>query len=222
MPSTSAAPRRTQEERAATTRARILDATVDCLVEEGYSATTTTAVQQRAGVSRGALMHHFPSKQELLIDAVAHLTVQRGVWLGQQAAALGTGTDRTAAGIALLWQAMTGPLFAAAIELWVAARTDEDLRDALVVSERRLGRSAREFLAEVLGAQDPDEPAFRDALDHVLQVFRGASLTAILRTDARWERRLLATTTQTFIDLLGTPPALDPARHEPANEETRP
>ncbi len=214
--STPSAPviRRTQEERALQTRTRILEATVDSLVDAGYAATTTAAVQRRAGVSRGALMHHFPSKQDLLLDAVAHLTVQRGLWLRDQAGRLAPGSDRQAAGIALLWQTMSGPLFAAATELWIAARTDEDLRSALVDSERRLGRAAREFLADILGADDPADPVFRMALDHVLQVFRGASLTAILRDDARWERQLIATTTHLFRQLLD-----DPAPPHP--EETR-
>lgn len=197
----AATTRRTQEQRAAHTRGLILDATVASLIEDGYSATTTNAVQRRAGVSRGALMHHFASKQDLLLDAVAHLAVQRGVWLAEQAAALPDGVDRRAAGIELLWRTMTGPLFAAATELWIAARTDEELRTALLAAERRLGEAARQFLAEVLGAEDPDDPSFRTALDFVLQVFRGASLTAVLRDDARWERELIATTTDIFTAL---------------------
>jgi AcrR family transcriptional regulator len=151
-------------------------------------------------------MHHFSSKQELLLDAVAHLAVQRGLWLAEQTAALPAGTDRQAAGIDLLWRAMTGPLFAAATELWIAARTDPELRQALIAAERRLGQAARRFLAEVMDVADADDPTFRAALDHVLQIFRGASLTAILREDPLWERDLVATTTQTFRRLLGTGP----------------
>lgn len=171
--------------RAAATRGRILDATIDCLIEMGYAGTTTTAVQDRAGVSRGALMHHFPSKHDLLIDAVVHLTLQRGAWLAQQAASSEAGGDRRAEGIALLWAAMRGPLFAAATELWIAARTDPDLRRALLDSERRLGHRARAFMADLLDG-DVDDPTYRRAVDHVLQTFRGAALTAILRTDPRW------------------------------------
>lgn len=202
--------RRTQGERTAHTRGLILDATVDSLIEDGYAATSTTAVQRRAGVSRGALMHHFPSKQDLLLDAVTHLTLQRGEWLAAQVDRLPPGADRQAAGIALLWRTMTGPLFAAATELWIAARTDKNLQTALVISERRLGASARDFLADVLGAEDPDDPAFRQAFDYVLQVFRGASLTAILRDDARWERRTIALATDSFRRLYHSSPQSDP------------
>ena len=65
--------RRTNEERSAETRARLLEATTECLVELGYSNTTTTAIAERAGVSRGAQLHHYPTKAELVTAAVEHL-----------------------------------------------------------------------------------------------------------------------------------------------------
>ncbi len=188
--------------RALRTRARILDATISCLIDDGYHATSTARVQDAAGVSRGALMHHFPSKQALLLEAVAHLAARRGQWLTARAAELSPTADRTAAVMGLLWSTMTGPLFAAATELWVAARTDDELREALVTSERRLGEGARQVIADLLGVPDPSAPDFRTALDLVLQLFRGASLTALLRDDARWERHVVATATALFTDTM--------------------
>src|SRR5262249_61236914 len=67
------AQRRTQAQRTAATRAALLEATVDCLVSRGFDGTTTTEVAHRAGVSPGALLHHFPAKAELLCAAVGHL-----------------------------------------------------------------------------------------------------------------------------------------------------
>ena len=192
----------TTQARAIRTRARILDATISCLIDEGYHATSTARVQELAGVSRGALMHHFPSKQALLLDAVAHLAYRRGEWLTTRAGELAPTADRASAVMGLLWSTMTGPLFAAATELWVAGRTDEELRRALVGSERRLGEGARAVIADLLGVPDPDHPDFRTALDLVLQLFRGASLTALLRDDARWERQVVATATALFTDTM--------------------
>src|SRR5262245_11107930 len=65
--------RRTQAERRATTQAKLLDAAVECLVEQGYAATSVVDVQQRAGVSRGALQHYWPSRAALMVDAVKAL-----------------------------------------------------------------------------------------------------------------------------------------------------
>ena len=75
--SSSASPLGRRAERTATSRARILDAAVACLVESGYRGATTLRIQARAGVSRGRLLHHFPSRDELLVAASRHLTVQR-------------------------------------------------------------------------------------------------------------------------------------------------
>src|SRR3954462_11587952 len=65
---------RTRSERAADSRVLILDAAVACLVEDGYAGASTLAVQARAGVSRGRLLHHFPSRAELLVAAAGHLS----------------------------------------------------------------------------------------------------------------------------------------------------
>src|ERR1700748_3836545 len=76
-PAPSAAPRGRREERTATSRARVLDAAVACLVESGFAGATTLRIQARAGVSRGRLLHHFPSRDELLVAASRHLTSER-------------------------------------------------------------------------------------------------------------------------------------------------
>src|SRR5205085_9670279 len=69
--------RRTQAERRAETRGRLLDATLECLAELGYAGTTTTEVVRRAGLSRGAQVHDFPTKAELVVAAVEHLFQRR-------------------------------------------------------------------------------------------------------------------------------------------------
>ena len=73
---TTPAQRRTQAERREGTIAALLDATVRCLVTHGYAGTTTQRIQDEAGVSRGALLHHFASKSELLVAAIHHPTVE--------------------------------------------------------------------------------------------------------------------------------------------------
>ena len=68
---------RTQEERSATTRAALLDSTIDCLIAYGYAGTTTARVAERAGVTRGAQMHHFGQKAPLVVAALLHLAERR-------------------------------------------------------------------------------------------------------------------------------------------------
>lgn len=128
--------RRTQAERRAATRAALLDATIECLVEYGYSNVTTSQIAQRAGVTRGAQAHHFATKAELVTEAVRHLTERLAA---EYLAGLNTrrrSVERILDDIfERVWQIHTGPLFAAAMEVWIAARTDADLQAHLVKLE---------------------------------------------------------------------------------------
>jgi AcrR family transcriptional regulator len=65
--------RRTQSERSDAMRKRLIDATLRCLVEDGYAKVTVSAIVRRAGVSRGAHLHHFPSKNALILEAADYL-----------------------------------------------------------------------------------------------------------------------------------------------------
>ncbi len=127
----------TQVERSARTRQALLEATIACLMEKGYAATSTTEIAQRAGVSRGAQLHHFGAKHELVVAAVDHLSARRLAQVQNAAAAIPAGAGpRTA--IAGLATTFSNPLYAATVELWIAARTDPQLREVLLPVESRL------------------------------------------------------------------------------------
>src|SRR5215213_2494362 len=102
-----AAGTRTRSERTADSRLLILDAAVACLVEDGYAGASTLAVQARAGVSRGRLLHHFPSRAQLLVAAAEHLVAHQLEEVGRHAAALmadqPTGQERVDRAIDLMW-----------------------------------------------------------------------------------------------------------------------
>jgi AcrR family transcriptional regulator len=130
--------RRTQEERTAATRARLLDATLACLHELGYARTTTIEIARRARVSRGAQLHHFPTKQELVTAAVEHLFARRHGEFLAAFAARPPGGDPHAAAIDLLWSMVRSDSFDAWLELLVAARTDPELRARVAAVTERL------------------------------------------------------------------------------------
>ncbi|MET0449745.1 MAG: TetR/AcrR family transcriptional regulator, partial [Aeromicrobium sp.] len=107
-----------QAERTRAMRLRLMEATVDCLVELGWAGTTTTLVSRRAGVSRGAQLHHFPSKQTLVVAAVEHLTDRRRDEMRVSAASL-PAERRTRGVLDILASHFVSPVFFAALELWV-------------------------------------------------------------------------------------------------------
>ena len=175
--------RRTQAERREATKAALLDATIDCLVEYGYAGTTTTRVVERAGVSRGAQVHHFHTKAELVAEALRHLAQRRLAELREETRRLPTGGDRLAAALDLLWRNHSGPLFAASLELWVAARTDTELRAQLVPVEREVIASIRELLRDAIGARgfELDE----DTLNIVVTLMLGVGMQTALLSSPR-------------------------------------
>lgn len=171
-------------------RARLLEATVECLVERGFAGTSTTLVSERAGVSRGAQLHHFPTKNDLVVAAVEHLTEKRGADLAAAAVGLPAGRRRTRAVLQMLADHFTGPVFTAALELWVAARTDEALMSAVGPLEQRVGRETHRMTVELLGA-DESRPGTRELVQATLDLVRGLGLANTITDDARRRGRIL-------------------------------
>ncbi|MDM4721299.1 TetR/AcrR family transcriptional regulator [Micromonospora sp. WMMA1363] len=192
-----------QQERSRATQARLLEATVDCLVERGWSGTTTTVVATRAGVSRGAQLHHYPTKAALVTAAVAHLAERRAEELRVEAQALPAGPQRLDRVIDLLAVAFTGPLFVAALELWVAARTDRDLRKSLVPLEAQVGREMHRLTVTLLDV-DERRAGVREAVQATLDLLRGLGVANLLNDDSARRTALLATWKRQLTHLLAT------------------
>ena len=168
-----------REERTATSRARILDAAVACLVESGYAGATTLRIQARAGVSRGRLLHHFPSRDQLLVAASRHLAIGRMAGAATHAAELealppGARLDLI---VERMWATFSQPHFWAAIELWTAARTNPELRDALLPEERDVGAVIRRGLDENYGPELAAHPRYPRVRDLIFTSMRGVGLT---------------------------------------------
>ena len=150
------APRRTQAERRETTRAALLDAALEQLVEGGLATFTTTEVARRAELSQGALFKHFPSKAELLAAVAEHLFEQLRARFERAYARKPEGSRSVSEGLELLWTQMLDPRLAAAFELYTAARTDRELQARLgPVVEAHVER-IKAFVATLGDLGDPN------------------------------------------------------------------
>jgi AcrR family transcriptional regulator len=178
--------RRTNEERSAETRARLLDATIDCLAELGYARTTTTEIADRAGVSRGAQLHHYPTKAALVTAAMAHLFDQRDEEFREAIARIPAGPDRASKAIDHLWTILRGRTFYAWLELVVAARTDAELRsDMQQFSARTVSNIQRTFRALFPAPAGPNR-FYELAPDFTFAVMHGILLEQlVVRGDER-------------------------------------
>ncbi|MGW6200212.1 TetR/AcrR family transcriptional regulator [Kribbella sp. NPDC055110] len=176
-----------QQDRSRATRQRLLEAAVESLAEVGYAATTVSVVAARAGVSRGAAQHHFPTRADLFAAAVEYMTEVRLAEIRAQAAALPSGAGRTEAIVGMLADVYTGPLFRAALHLWVAASTEEALRQQIVRLESHVGRQAHRALLEVLDINERT-PGVRETVQGVLDMARGLGLADLLSDDSARRR----------------------------------
>lgn len=182
-------PRRKQAERSASMRVRLLDAATASLAEVGYHATTTAEVQRRAGVSRGALLHHFASRTDLMLATVDHLLRRRLDEVVELTRATNPPhSDRIDWAVRVLWSSFDGPLFIAALELWTAARHDADLLGPLIPLERVLGHSIRAATAELFGPPYSASAEFDTVTDLLADAMRGAAARRVLRPDATDDR----------------------------------
>ena len=154
-------PRLTQEEKSAETRRRLLDAAISCLVERGYANTTTSEIAERAGLSRGAQLYHFPKKEELLTSAVEHLFKLLVGEMKEKVGRLTDHSDRQSMAIDLMWEIANGRYMTAWIEIIVASRTDAYLRNAVTEANERatsfIDKSFKELFPRSAGSGADDD-----------------------------------------------------------------
>ena len=177
---TMARPRRTQAQRSSETRAALLDATLEALVELGYKATTTTEVARRAGVSMGAMLHHFPTKVDLLTAAIGHAYDRRTTEFRQVMAQVDAEADKLDPAIDLLWSMLTGPTYTAFLELWVAARTDPELAAPLVAVDREFARSTEKLYCELFPDAGGLGETWSNGLHMATSLLGGLALTQMI------------------------------------------
>ncbi|MFE9922420.1 TetR/AcrR family transcriptional regulator [Streptomyces sp. NPDC005774] len=178
-----------KQDRSRVTRQRLLEAAVACLAEHGWTGSTVLVVAERAGVSRGAAQHHFPTREDLFTAAVEYVAEERSTALRALFPDGTTAGDRRAVVTALI-DLYTGPLFRAALHLWVAASNEEQLRPRVTELESRIGRESHRVAVELLAA-DETRPGVRETVQGLLDMARGLGLATLLTDDAARRERVV-------------------------------
>lgn len=185
-----------KQDRSRATRQRLLEAAVSCLAEHGWAGSTVSAVAERAGVSRGAAQHHFPTREDLFTAAVEYVAEERSQALRELPA-----VGRQEA-VAALVDLFTGPLFRAALHLWVAASDEDQLRARVTELEARVGRESHRIAVELLGA-DESRPGVRESVQGLLDMARGLGLATLLTDDRARRERVVAQWARLLDEALG-------------------
>jgi len=206
-PATPAASRLPQQSRSRATRRRLLEAAVECLAELGWNGSTVTVVAERAGVTRGAAQHHFPTREDLFTAAVEHVTAERLAAVRADTGELPpAGPARTEAVVEMIVRLYTGPLFRAALHLWVAAATEEPLRERIIALENHVGRESHRAAVEFLGAAE-STPGVRETVQATMDMARGLGLANLLTDDGPRRTGVVRQWARILDAVLAEPPA---------------
>jgi AcrR family transcriptional regulator len=169
--------RRSQRERREQTRAQLVAATITCIAEHGYQATTTRRVAELADVSLGALAHHFPSRLDLITSALDEVGQRLTAELRERIVAV-HGRARDEFGILdALWSLFRSELFTVWVKVWLAAAEDAELYAALVPLEARLSAVISENVAAAAPTARPRR-AWTRRMGIVLDAMRGRAFIA--------------------------------------------
>ena len=170
-----------QDEKSAETRRRLLEAAILCVVERGYANTTGSEIAERAGLSRGAQLYHFPTREDLFAKAVEHLSELLSNEMRQKVEQLRVEADRRSITIDLIWETVGSPPYQAWLELVIASRTDVYLRNSIRAVYSRLSESVEKMLSgrfEPFASSVPDLDLFPAML---LLMMEGLAISAQVR-----------------------------------------
>ncbi len=187
-----------KQDRSVATRERLLDAAVDELLASGYAGLTTSAVSNRAGVSRGAQQHHFPHKELLIAEAIRHLAERQIAELETVFESAPRGRVRAQHALDAIYAAYSGPLFAATVELSLASHHEPSLEPIIREHERAISRTMTDAAADIFAAEVRASPGFSSRWATALGAARGIAMLRLLghpahAVDRQWAsaRRVL-------------------------------
>lgn len=180
-----------QAQKSAATRNLIIEAAIRCFIELGYASTTTTRIAQMAGLSRGAMLHHFPSKIDIVRAAVDHLHAKRLKAFRNSIASIPGDADRVRLGLRAYWKHVNHPMFVAFFELSVAARTDPELEAILSPAQTAFDAAWYQTALELFPEWQSDRKAFDVALELTRYVMEGMAVNFLTHERTKRDQQVL-------------------------------
>jgi len=199
-------PRRTNAQRSAETRAVLIDAAIEILFQRGHSAATTIEVAARAKVSRGAMLHQFPTRVELLIAVAQHIVTAQREQRRAKLEALGPGIKRYYAGADINWEIQKQPSTIALLEIMMATRSDRELHKAFAPFIRQMGEMRKQAATRVAADLDVTDTSTVETMLRLHQAtLRGLAIELLFSDDTHAveeARRLFTHYSHSFADSL--------------------
>jgi AcrR family transcriptional regulator len=182
----AAAVRGPHAERSAAMRKRLIEAAIQCLGKFGYGATTLQVVTDAAGVSRGAVLHHFPNKADLMIAVAEYAAGKQNRHVRRLLANTREGMDRYLAITMATWDAMTKPPAIALLEIMMGSRSDPELGERFPAVIEALEKYQREGVWEQAQSVGITDKATIEAMVHLhTAAMRGLALEQMFSRDQK-------------------------------------
>jgi len=194
-----------QAQKSASTRTQIIEAAIKCFIEHGYSRTTTTLIAEKAGLSRGAMLHHFPSKLAVVRAAVEHLHAKRLRAFRKAVTKPSNDHDHVRQSVEAYWSHVRHPLFVAFFELAVAARTDKELAEILRPAQEAFEREWYQQAVAVFPEWKGRGDKFDLALDLSRYVLEGMAISFLTHKETERDKRVIAYLDEKIRELAGLP-----------------
>jgi AcrR family transcriptional regulator len=195
-----------QAQKSASTRNLIIEAAIKCFVDLGYARTTTTLIAEQAGLSRGAMLHHFPSKLDIVRAAVEYLHAKRLRAFRKAMSKIPPNADHARQGVEAYWAHVKHPLFVAFFEIAVAARTDKELADILRPVQEAFEREWYDAALELFPEWRGRGEKFDLALDLSRYVLEGMAISFLTHKETERDKRVLQYLEEKIKDLAGLKP----------------
>ena len=192
-----------QAQKSASTRTQIIESAIKCFVEYGYSRTTTPLIAQKAGLSRGAMMHHFPSKLAIVRAAVEYLHSKRLRAFRKAVVKPAADVDHVRQAVEAYWQHVRHPMFVAFFELAVAARTDKELADILKPAQEGFEKEWYDAAVELFPEWKVGGERFELGFDLARYVMEGMAISFLTHKETERDRRVLAYLEEKLKELAG-------------------
>jgi AcrR family transcriptional regulator len=178
------------QERSMRTRALLLDAAIESLSEVGYAHASTADISDRAGVTRGAFLHHFHTRTELFSQAIEHLTARQRDAVQRCADTVSATTPPADALVALVASMTAGELGRASVELYVAIRHDDDLHEDMLRVQHDLTHDVLAIASELIGPRtSPDR--LQGAFWITVNLVRGTIVDDMLGRNPQHRKEIL-------------------------------
>lgn len=196
-----------QSTRSATTQLTLIEAALEVILEVGLGAATTDKFARHAGVSRGAMLHHFPTREDIILAAMMHLLRSQTQEISNKVNDVNDGTMSIDNLLDFLWEVFSGRFFYLSLEMVTEARTNPSFHEKMIPVITDFHRSLDEIWTSLPHDQSIPQSRAKTILNITICLLRGMGVQTVLKPSPQYYQELLSLWKELLPTLLYGKPA---------------